>query len=186
MTRDEVKLLVMGVKAVFQSRFEVTPELLDMWQAVLGAQSYADGQQAVLVFLSGDNKFPPLPGEINQIIAKRNQAEIPLGVEVWEQCVSFARQGRGDGYVRGQFADNNRALSAIRAVGWDRIRYADLETELPFVRKDFIAYYDRMVEYDGERQMLLTSDEARGVLKSLASQTGLESIGKLLSTESVK
>ena len=167
MTRDETKQILMAIRTVYGSRFEATSELLDIWSLILGEHPYDEAQQALRVFLSNDSKFPPVPGEINQIILKRSAKQTPLAVEVWDACVSLAQKGGDSDKAQKLFATNQNALRAIRAVGWDRIRYGDLETDLPFIRKDFMAYYDQMAEQDSDRKLLMTDRKAAALLKEI-------------------
>lgn len=166
MTKNDMARVLNAAYATFP-HLTLTPHAIAQWFTLFGACDAATFSAALNQAVKSSNaRFFPVPGEVNQIIFKRSETPAPLGVEVWEACVELAQRGRGLSDAQKVFADNDRALKAIRAVGWDRIRYADLETELPFIRKDFVSYYDRMVDHDNELKMLMTDEHATALLEN--------------------
>lgn len=65
MNRDEIKTLLMLITRAFP-RFEVNPEVVDLWFAINGKWPVVVVKPAVLEFLSSASEWPPTPGQINQ------------------------------------------------------------------------------------------------------------------------
>ena len=85
-------------------------------------------------FLSG----PSLMRAVKNI--RNHQRKIPTPEEAWAKILCWAQGGVQWPEVRKQIG--KRTETAIRSVGgWDRIRFADTEADLPFVRKNFIDAY---------------------------------------------
>lgn len=153
MTKEETKKLIFGIQAVYGT-LEVTPVLVDVWHAVLERWPYMLVHSAVLQYLSEAHEFPCKPGQINQrcINLNRRALDIPTGGELWEQLCGFARSGLDQLEVVKRLEGNRAAIAAVRQVGFDRIRYGDIEHELPFIKKDFERHYNEQLERDVARE----------------------------------
>lgn len=75
-------------------------------------------------------------------------------VEIWERLRRKARAGVSESELFRILKNYPRVLRAVKAIGWDRIRFANIETELPWVRKEFLAAFEQIREGDYTKESL--------------------------------
>ena len=175
MNSEELGKLLGRVIGSYQN-FILTPLTNELWAEAIGHLDYEVAVKALRIYVAQGKDFPPNEGHIRKIAAQLLtpiEHRVTAG-EVWEQCVAAAARSLTRDAVAEQFQGNPRALSAIRQVGWDRIRYADIQTELDFVRKDFIRLYDEMEDRDNEEQRAIALPD---LAKNLVSMAKPKSIG---------
>jgi hypothetical protein len=155
MTKDETKKLLMGIQAVFPT-FDVSALLLGVWASVLEYWPYETARAAVMAYLGEPVQFPPRPGDINERCIKLTKAldGRPPAAAAFADVCKCASQSMGETQVQETFADNPSALAAIRQVGYQRIRYANLETELTWLKKDFERHYNDHSEHEVKQERL--------------------------------
>lgn len=117
---------------------EITPEV---WLELLKDFPWDAIKKALKIYMSQPHEFAPNPGQLIGIIKQRCAPHKLTPDEAWSIAVGASCSGR-------LHEIDPRAAAAAQQVGVSRIRYADLETEIPFVRRDFIAAYERMEERD--------------------------------------
>lgn len=109
--------------------------------------------------------FFPTPGEVTAMLLKLGAPLEPSPDELWALACSCASAGlsieAAEDHMRIQ---SKRAARALRSVGWERIRYADFERELPFVRRDFIEALKSSERFEDEQT---TRMEALSCLQKL-------------------
>ena len=87
------------------------------------------------------NGFPPVPAQVSAVI-KLSRTSIDAE-SVFEDLCLGARKGASEARAHEKYANNEPALRALNAIGgWDTIRLADLKTELPFRKREFIRVYN--------------------------------------------
>lgn len=146
MNKIEITKLISIIATAYQN-FQVTQLTTDLWQDIIGGMDYELAAKALRIYISQGKDFPPNPGHIKQIaISLTKPIEYKqTAAEAWELCCMGASGGKN-----GHPSLSPRGHAAARQAGWDRIRYADFETELPFVRNNFIRAYESMEERDEE------------------------------------
>lgn len=160
MNRDETKTILGILVAVFPRNIEATPTLLNVWQSILADHSFDEVHKALKMFLSTDAQFPPLPGQLHQAILKSKT--VPVS-QVWGDLLKLASSSKSLDDVKKIYADDVGVLKAIQALGWDRIRYADVEKELPFLRNAFERMYIENSKHDQNQQILIKHEEAKQI-----------------------
>ena len=142
MNREQTKALLLAVRAVYPS-LEVSSVLLGVWVAVLGRWSYEQAHAAVLAYLSEPHEFPPKPGEVNELcirLARKAHGE-PTAGAAWVEICGYASASMPLQKVFEIIGDFGPFAAAVRQVGYDRIRLANIENELRFIQRDFERYY---------------------------------------------
>lgn len=164
MNANELKTILGIITGAYPTLFDPKTSGI-AWQLVLGDCEFSDVTQALKIYLSQANQYPPTPGQINQLILDSKNL-LPTAGEVWGEILKLCSMSQS--YTQGQeyFKDNNSALRAIRAVGWDRIRYADIENELDFLRKDFERIYKEQIPHEAKK-VLISHTEAKKTLENL-------------------
>lgn len=154
MTKDEAKKVIIAVQSVYPA-MEISAVLVGVWYGVLRRWPYEAVHAAVLAYLSEPHDFAPRPGDINErcIRLTKRIDHRPSAASAFQTICQYARGSVPHGYVEHEFRDNPAALAALRAVTYDRIRFANIETELKFVQRDFERNYDDAIEREvtGER-----------------------------------
>lgn len=173
MNEQETKTIFAIIAGEYQNLFEVSKTRLNTWQAVLKDHDFETVHKALTIYLSESHQFPPKVGELNQIILNWNKK---TSSEVWNEVLRLARCSSSLDKVNEFFKDDLSALKAINAIGWERIRYADLEKELPFIQKDFFRMYSENSKNEEVQRKVIGIEEA----KQIANKFGLLTDKKLL------
>lgn len=105
------------------------------------------------------NSKEPTAADIRAIIEQSaNRKRNPVAAVAWDELVRAAEEGLSFERVEQRFRKYPRVIAAVRSIGWERVRYADLLTELPFVRRDFLAAYKEISE-DAEQYRRFSAAE---------------------------
>lgn len=152
MTKEETTKILVLISGVYQN-FQISPATCDVWHEIFKDFQYSDIAEACFVYFKGENNFPPVPG--NLLAALRSKAKgLILDADTAWQCVL----GR---------CSNVRALDlstvppsvqrAMRGIGWERVAYADIQKELPWIQREFVANFEQEIENEvtGNLPMLL-------------------------------
>lgn len=169
MNFDEAKTIIGILVAVFPRHIEPSKTLINVWQGVLSEWSFDEVHKALKAFLSTDAEFPPLPGQIHQTILK---SRAKPASQVWAEVLKLAGQSLSLSQVKERL-ENERALRAIEAIGWDRIRYANTEKDLPFIRKDFERMYAENSEHEQQQKIAIGRDEAKQIVQKMKALPGM-------------
>lgn len=170
MNKPELTKLLTLVAAGYPANFIITPFTNELWEETIGGMDYELAKRAFKIYVKQGKDFPPNPGHIQKIateISTPIQRKL-TPAEVWERCVALASRGLSSADASEALSDNPRAVSALRQVGWDRIRYADIMTELDFVRKDFVRYYSEMEERDIDEHKAISLSQAANEMIGMA------------------
>ena len=92
MDRDEFKLLVKGMKAVYaQPTFIPDQDAFNMWFALIGDLSYEVCNVAIQKYML-TNKFPPTVAEVREIAANVQNGDQLTWGESWERALNAVRR----------------------------------------------------------------------------------------------
>lgn len=98
--------------------------------------------------LEPGRRFFPRPGEVTQKIQEMREATgegvSPEGA--WDMVLSMAAASLSFDRVKKQLENYPEIIGAVRQCGWENIRYADVETKLPFIRKTFLEHMEREMD----------------------------------------
>lgn len=170
MTENETAKILMAITGLF-GNFKPNEMTHPTWHRLLGALPFRDVISALDTYIATGAEFAPTPGQLLKILERRAlpQGDLVTPDEAWAMAVSAAQVGSLDGLK------HERTLAAIEQVSFHRIRYADIETELPFVRRDFIAAYERSAERDEtQREALPAASKITAIVNNLAERKMLQ------------
>lgn len=92
MTRDEFKVLVKGMKAIYsQATFIPDQDAFNMWYALMGDLSYEVCNVAIQKYML-TNKFPPTVAEIRELCAGVVNGDPLTWGESWERALNAVRR----------------------------------------------------------------------------------------------
>lgn len=92
MDRDEFKILVKGMKAVYaQPTFIPDQDAFNMWYALLGDLSYEVCSVAIKKYML-TNKFPPTVAEIRELASGITNGDPLTWGESWERALNAVRK----------------------------------------------------------------------------------------------
>lgn len=162
MTEQETGKILMAISGMF-SNFKANEFTGPTWQRLMKDIPFSSVISALDSYIASGKEFAPTPGQLLEILRERAlpEGDRVTADEAWAMAVSAAQIGSLKGI------NHARTLAAIEQVSFERIRYADLETGLPFVRRDFIAAYERAHERDeAKREVLPLEDRVRALVDS--------------------
>lgn len=166
MTENDTAKILMAITGVFSS-FRPNEMTHPTWHRLLGGLSMSDVISALDSYVASGAEFAPTPGQLLKILERRAlpEAEKVTPDEAWAMAISAASVGTLKGL------NHERTLNAIQQIGFERLRYADLETALPFVRRDFITAYERSAERDEQQhEALPAAENIRQIINGLANR----------------
>ena len=92
MTREEFKVLVKGMKAIYsQATFIPDQDAFNMWYALMGDLSYEVCNVAIQKYML-TNKFPPTVAEIRELCAGVVNGDPLTWGESWERALNAVRR----------------------------------------------------------------------------------------------
>jgi hypothetical protein len=111
--------------------------------------------------------FFPTAGEVQKHLNAIQKPPLPAADEVWDALNRFAGGGNERAaldYLEGNYPGQ----VALRRVTFHALRYADIETRLPWLRKEFIEAYESHVERQEKNGHIeITHNEAKNVLANI-------------------
>lgn len=172
MKLEQMAVVLAQASSVF-SNFTLTKEAIKTWHSLFSETSLETFHAALRICIKEPGRsFFPTPGEVNKIILKMKMAEIPDGDEVWCTLLNYASGGAED--LADKYLMNNEAgQRALRQVSFHALRYSDIETELPWVRKEFLRAYAEISESASARsQIYIGKQEAAKILGNISKAIG--------------
>jgi hypothetical protein len=110
-------------------------------------------------------QFFPTPGQVQAELNTLCGIKFAEAGIVWEQLLRFAASGYPLGQVLESLGSNDPAKSALRQVGYDVIRLADIESELPWKKKEFISAYKEFQEkYEQTSRVEISHEQSKKLL----------------------
>jgi len=178
MTLEDVTKILGLAKLVFPN-VSLSREAFRMWHKLFEDHDAAKFNAAILALIKEPGRvFFPTPGEVIGMMQGIDSREKCAPESLWEIAVNLACRGLSLKAATSEMLKySKRAARALRSVGWDRIRYADTITELPFVRKEFLSAVESIKENENEQ---LSRTEAASMLSRIAgnvsssNRSGLE------------
>lgn len=170
MTKEETSKILLAITGVFSS-FRPNEMTLPTWFRLLGAIQMQDVINALDSYIATGAEFAPTPGQLIQLMQRKSlpHSEKITPDEAWHMVERVAAGSCNPQSMAFLQKECPRGMAAASQIGWNRIRYADLEKEIAFVRRDFIAAYQRTTERDAlERQALTAPEQVKALVNTLA------------------
>lgn len=177
MTRDDFKVLVKGMKAVYtQPTFIPDQDAFNMWYALLGDLSYEACAVAIKKYML-TSKFPPTVAEIREMVSGIINGDPLTWGESWERALNAVR--KYGSYNKMVALDSLDPLTrkCVDSIGYMELCMSEnIMVERAHYQKVFEVYSKRE---QTEKQMPLALQEAitKLQLKSMDNQPLLESGG---------
>lgn len=161
---------ILGKKAILFSNFKLMPTTIKAWFDHFRSVSKQEFEPAITAAINEPGRaFFPSPGEITRYL-NATKPQLPDAGEVWSKLLTLAAS-RGNPWA---YLENNLAgQTALRHVGWDSIKFSDIEKELPFRKREFIQVYNQAIESQGMRERAfeaIGTTEAKHVLNGFTRQ----------------
>ena len=171
MTREEFKILVKGMKAVYaQPTFIPDQDAFNMWYALMGDLPYDVCAMAIKKYML-TNKFPPTVAEIREMATNIVSGDPLTWGESWERALAAVRK-----YGSYNKADALNSLDPITRKCVESIGYMELcMSENIMVER---AHYQKVFEVFAKREQ--TDRQMPLQLKQAISQMQLKSMDNLL------
>lgn len=129
-------------KAAVCLNFNLTEQHIAAWYQLFASESKENFSKAMQsVVIEPGRRFFPYPGEVTAALQVIKSGHIEQAGEVWDRLLSYARASLNEAQVLQREASNPAAVSAIKQIEWDKIRYADIHTELHFHKANFVKFY---------------------------------------------
>jgi len=166
MNIKETALILAQVSVTF-TNYSLTSEAIKAWHGLFQNESAEVFKTAMcLAAKEAGREFFPTPGVIQKIIYEIKQEKLPSADEVWVRVLQFASQGDEAG-ARKFLEGNAPGTRALNRVTFHALRMANIETELPWLRKEFIQSYTEHEVADARNQFIeIGREEARKLLLS--------------------
>lgn len=163
MTRDEFKILVKGMKAIYsQPTFIPDQDAFNMWFALIGDLPYDVCNVSIQKYMI-TNKFPPTVAEIREMAAEVVNGETISWGESWERALAAIRRY---GYMNpGEALDSLDPLTrkCVESIGYMTLCTSEnIMVERAHFQKIFDIYAKREQR---KKQMPLQLQEAISMLQ---------------------
>lgn len=170
MTKKELVEILGSVRKVFPN-YVLETEALELWYALFEMHHADDFLTAILSAVKeAGRQFFPTPGEVNKYLeAFSGQIAMTAG-EAWNLVYKNCLKEQSEFLER--YADNRALVIATQQIGLRRIALADMERELPFLRKEFIRTYEQNLH---KAELQRTFEVSRGQAAKM-----LDSINRFL------
>lgn len=171
MTREEFKILVKGMKAVYAApTFIPDQDAFNMWYALMGDLNYDVCAMAIKKYML-TNKFPPTVAEIRELATNIVSGDPLTWGESWERALAAVRK-----YGSYNKMDALNSLDSITRKCVESIGYMELcMSENIMVER---AHYQKVFEVFAKREQ--TDKQIPLQLKQAISQLQLKSMDNLL------
>lgn len=158
MTREEFKILVKGMKAVYaQPTFIPDQDAFNMWHALIGDLPYEVCNVAIQKYML-TNKFPPTVAEIRELAAEVVNGEPLTWGESWERALNAVR--KYGSYNKGAAMESLDPLTrkCVDSIGYMQLCMSEnIMVERAHYQKVFEVYAKRE---QTEKQMPLALQQA--------------------------
>ena len=170
MKLEQMAVILAQASSVF-SNYTLTKEAIKTWHSLFANTDLEEFHAAMRTCVKEPGRsFFPAPGEVNKIILQAKRLNLPDADEAWSRLLSFASGGNSSAayeYLRG----NEVGLRALDRVTFHSLRYADIETELPWIRKEFISSYNEISQsIESKEAVYIGREEAKAILNGPLKQ----------------
>jgi len=166
MDRKEMGQIIGMAKKAFPNHVLETAAL-ELWFTLFETETAEDFMIAMLSTIKEPGRqFFPTPGEVNKYLQHSRGETMMTAGEAWNLTYSHCLQDERKFFER--YGDNHALYVAARQIGLRNIALANIEEELPFLRKEFIRTYEQN-KHKAEMQnnFALTHNQAKKMLNSL-------------------
>lgn len=161
---------ILGKKAILFSNFKLMPTTIKAWFDHFRSLSRQEFEPAITAAINEPGRaFFPSPGEITRYL-NATKPQLPDAGEVWSKLLTLAAS-RGNPWL--YLEGNPVGQVALRHVGWDTIKFSDIEKELPFRKREFIQVYNHTLEANQVKDRAVDAIgaiEAKHVLNGITKQ----------------
>ena len=149
----EESTFTLGQASLLFPNVSLTKDAFKAWHKLFENEDPQKFQAAVTALVTEPGRvFFPTPGEVTAMMMKLERPTEPSPDELWTIACKGASAGMSIEAAEDHMRQHSkRAARALRSVGWERIRYADFDRDLPFVRRDFIEALRSAERYDEEQ-----------------------------------
>ena len=170
MKLDQMAVVLAQASSVF-SNFTLTKEAIKTWQSLFANEDFESFHAALRICIKEPGRsFFPTPGEVNKVILQAKKLDIPDADEAWVRLLGFASGGNSSGAYE-YLSGNEAGLRALDRVTFHSLRYADIETELPWIRKEFISSYNEISQsIESKEAVYIGREEAKAILNGPLKQ----------------
>jgi hypothetical protein len=118
-------------------------ETVKAWQSIFGEEDAGRFDAALMTCIKQGRGFFPAVGEVSAMLRRLRAKDSDLWTpgEIWHQLCKHARRGLVEKEMLSRLQKYPLIARAVRAVGWDSIRFTP-STGLPFLEKRFIEVYE--------------------------------------------
>ncbi len=170
MKLEQMAMILAQASSVF-SNFTLTKEAIKTWHSLFANTDLEEFHAAMRTCVKEPGRsFFPTPGEVNKVILQAKRMNMPDADEVWCTLLGYASGGDSSGAYR-YLNGNEAGLRALDRVTFHSLRYADIETELPWIRKEFINSYNEITEsIQSKEAVYIGREEAKAILNGPLKQ----------------
>lgn len=90
---EDIKQIILVLKAEYGNKVIATEDRVRVWEMVLGHATPQEAQLAVAQLLSEARQFPPSVGEINQQILKNRNGPVQDWSQLWDLVLKAGQKG---------------------------------------------------------------------------------------------
>jgi len=166
MKLSEMSMILLHASALYQNATLSEPTIR-MWHSLFEEEAAHKFKAAFLALVKQSGRvFFPTPGEVVGMLRTMQSNDLPAE-ELWVKACEVASSGCDSAQMSAHMGRySKRAVAALNSIGWDRVRYADLESEIHFVRRDFLA---AMEGYQKNEELEISKDDAKRMLSQIAT-----------------
>jgi hypothetical protein len=178
MTKKEMALALGKALAVLPT-IELTTQATHVWYELFKNEQFEDFYVCIMQVVK-ESDFFPSPSKVFKVLEKfKSRGEERTAETEWEVLMGYARSG--DRLKAEQYAKNHYpTFMALRSVTFERLRLADIEKDLPFIKNNFRSVYNLSSEHDKTgKQLMITQEQASDTLKQLGYYTVNDSIKRV-------
>lgn len=173
----ELTLVITKYSLLF-SNLSISPELVKVWHGLFRSESMQDFQAALESAVKKPNqKYFPTPGEVQLELNNLHCKRFPEAGLIWETLLTYAQQGFELSKVLQLLDDNEPAKSAVRQVGWQAIRLSNIQTELPWRKKDFQTFYDSACEsFEASGRIQISHEQSKAIINQIPGANKIKAL----------
>jgi hypothetical protein len=164
MNNEETKKILAAISAVYTNA-KFNAGSVAIWSALFKEIAYSDVEQACFDFFKTPAQFPPVPGDIFASLQKKALSQFPSATDAWQEVMRIASP-----YKRKERSTlDDQIQRVMRGIGWERVERADVDKELPWLKKAFVEAYQHTTASEAKLRLPHYIDMAKQLeLKELA------------------
>jgi hypothetical protein len=165
MTKKELTLILsMAAVALNQN---ITEQKIIAWYQLFfneDAEIFSAAMNAVIK--ESNRKFFPTPGELTAAM-EALKPQVENAALVWDRLITYAQQSMDWLRVEAKEFENKATISAIKQVEWNKIRYSDIEKDLPILKAQFIRFYNQHNDHQKRVEAIQLTHNENKLLQDL-------------------